>query len=386
MEEIYQHVSREMLDANAPPSVLFLPVFYAALGPPPADASSISARTFWALKGMNEVLWNSAIPCPFLADCWPRVWRWIILHHRAIAPTPDGLENDIIALNLSILRRAAFLDELLDVLNPIVDQTPGVRVILTEMWVHFVHDKRLRDLQNPAEDMENLLCKFMQVTTPANLETVVEGTGGTLLDLGLLVVTHLEAIISDNYVDVPLNTISFILRVVTSNQGIVLKTSVTQGLVRKLVEVLEMLENQRRGFDILTSPEFEQCCVVLVMAIAADPGLPWVIEGLKAGLILRLANVARRDIPEDHALIPILRQMFAILAAYLNHHSVLRCLRRDFADFERYIRDTRRPFSDYCLPFASRAKDRLLLNAAFDNTKPSIKFCDNMAVCRIPRN
>ncbi|KAJ7143987.1 hypothetical protein C8R44DRAFT_759219 [Mycena epipterygia] len=379
MEEIYQHVSREILDANAAPSVLFLPVFYAALGPPPADASSISARTFWALKCMNEVLWNSSIPCPFLTDCWPRLWQWIIWHHRAIAPTPDGLENNIIALHLSILRRAAFLDEDLDVLNPIVDQTPDVRVILTEMWVHFVHDKRLRDIQNPAEDMDNLLFKFMQVTTPANLEAVVEGAGGTVLDLGLLVVTHLGAIVFDDYVDLPLKTISFILRLVTSNQGTVLKTFVTQGLTRKLVAVLEMLENQPKASDILSSPEYEQCCVVLTMAITTNPGLPWVVEGLKAGLILGLTNVGRRDIPEDHALIPILRQMFGILAGYLNHHSVLRCLRRDFAHFERYTRDTPQSSSNYCSPFVALAQDRLRLNDAFDSRKHSVIFCDNMA-------
>ncbi|KAJ7027379.1 hypothetical protein C8F04DRAFT_92463 [Mycena alexandri] len=292
-EQIYAYISREILDATLAPSVLLLPAFYAGLGPDPVGLSlmhGVDATSYYALKCMVKIIWGDVVVHEALVELWPRMWKWMQLYHHHMYTLPDGLENQIITLNLSILRRVAFRDQDSTVVEEMVDKASGVRVMIAEIWVHYADVESLRRYENPSEDLEVLLTKFLQLDEKENLDAVLTGVGGSMDDLATLVVTTLHAIISDVTLerfneDWPVRTILFLMRFVSRSDEIILPF-LHQGLTQSLVRLTIAMESRPLGLNLQDCPAYDQCIRTLCTILQTEAAYPWVLEALRPKFIL----------------------------------------------------------------------------------------------------
>ncbi|KAJ7610753.1 hypothetical protein DFH06DRAFT_1245825 [Mycena polygramma] len=386
--KIYEQITQEALGRNSVPSVLFLPAFYAILEPDPDrlistllahDEEGGLFAAYYAMKGVDRLLQYRSVAPEAVAQLWPRLWKWMQFFHSRMYTLPTGAENEIVKMHLAILRHVAFTDADCKIVNPMLDQLPGARVMITEIWVHFVEDETLRHLDYPSQNMDLLLFHFMDADTPDKWAAVVEGSGGTLVDLASLIVKHLEAILSDvcaePYMDWSFKTLMFLARLVGTDVAL-LRTVRSLGLIRLLVTLVKELLKDAPEAEIPDTPAYEHLFSLLALAMKIDNR--GVRDALRAGLLPVIADLLSCDVV---AIKNPLLDICADISQYLCYYSVLRLVAKNWNYFQHHAGSpsANRSLGQCWRNFAALARLRLLCKDEFDKKDPSsFKFCDNM--------
>ncbi|KAJ7667240.1 hypothetical protein B0H17DRAFT_1142826 [Mycena rosella] len=114
-------------------------------------------------------------------DIWTRAWKWIHWLDTYRDLVPAARVKETYALYMALILDLQTHGET----KALIDTTPGVRLIVTRAWVLFL------ELDNCVADIgfHDVCCFIIQdlkASLPAHLEEVIEGAGGSVVDLALV--------------------------------------------------------------------------------------------------------------------------------------------------------------------------------------------------------
>ncbi|KAJ7150046.1 hypothetical protein C8R43DRAFT_1006142 [Mycena crocata] len=319
-------------------SKLFLPVFYAQLVPTkarhleseeivsPADAKLV-ILAFVAIQGLSVI---QGMPPATFSDVWPGLWRWsqLIMKHDYCLPSYHGYHPS--EVYITILGVIEFMRRAETPAKSTIQAEPGVRVLVAKVWAllsrpdHWVSGIR----SSGYTGVFNMLRQAMDISNMRHHEDLVEGAGGTLAHLALLVVnfiTHVPSQDRKKSVFFLNNALAFI------DQTERLRPEFTtclmaQGIVRALSIALSDLSVRDGPID---QDSMDNCFRMLVMKMFNPPGYQWVAEALDAGFLkIIVSSLARiRLVTADR----LEEAMTLILGRNTTYNSVLSRLRVSLA-------------------------------------------------------
>ncbi|KAJ7098204.1 hypothetical protein C8R43DRAFT_1244377 [Mycena crocata] len=383
-------------------ALLFLPVLHRILDPPESilDCTRLSdeavermCRNKSQITGAIKTLYCLEIPIrhslianDIRAELWARMWPWIVFQNRFLHVLRVGdpnLEVQGCCTHLSLLRHLAF-DKRFEALDTMVHQTHDVRMLITRIWHRFVHDAALRQNQVAAGNLGDLLLAFMGISNTSDLKELIQGAGGTLFDLGSLVIKHLAVITSTAYTTLPMSTISALLRIICNDDHTVAETLVAQGLVKRLVPLLLAMQRAPRKTGDFISAVHELSYCTVSMCIRLPPGRSNAIAAVRSGLLGWIIGCASRE----HGNVKLMGQVvdvLPVLTGHLCYYSFVDAVRHQLeklSEMELSSHLINSPFWHAWKQFADLARERLQVATEFDNTPSVIRFCDNL-VCNV---
>ncbi|KAJ7455523.1 hypothetical protein FB451DRAFT_1564938 [Mycena latifolia] len=399
-------------DLPAADKVHFLPVLYKLLDPPPLVAKprdllddnddteliQFALRGWSVLKSLALLRGHSLFPRAALADIWDRVWICILLQHEYMEDLAQaGIRvEEVWRLHLSTILIFGYWENFGDPspmarpphLEPLVSDSHDIRRYLTIIWKRMVRDKGLRI--ECSNDMLHLFGYFMRSAEPQNFDQIIQGAGGTLFDFCSLAMRHLDVVILDiqsGDVDARwiVHSLSFLFETIIQNNDefpLMLSTLLAMGLVKCLVNVSFAL-HAVPATGLPLGAVFIQLQLFFVMGLALRLQNPrqWVVEGLRSGLLLSMAQSSNAEMIERHPLVEPFTQVLEILPGYLTLYSVLSRLQNaleqvDSSGLTEHILQSQ--IRDAWLRFRLLADKRIALKLEFDEKYHSMRMCDNI--------
>ncbi|KAJ7149287.1 hypothetical protein C8R43DRAFT_505996 [Mycena crocata] len=295
---------------------LVLPVFYAHLDPmsiPPTgtldttEANSIVPPSIdsalISLNALNILVQRGYVPKDAYLDLWPRSWLWIEWIHTFWSYIPGLRTSSEITI---CVNNALLVWELGS--HPqttcLVRSTPGVRNLIARAWVELVHDDAFSTQPSTVLELSRLL-RFLStdIESPANLEEVIDGVGGSHLYLASTLMKHISravpalSFVASPVADPPAASLGTAVEFMIGTSHRPLHYALLdQGIVTLLVSVL-------RAFTVhgpLTNPPRRRIAHLgfYLLTRYMQAGSIRVAEALKAGLLPCTVSLAEDAVGE----------------------------------------------------------------------------------------
>ncbi|KAJ7461206.1 hypothetical protein FB451DRAFT_1498452 [Mycena latifolia] len=371
--------------------VPLLPAFYANLDPTRlpspdiVDAMQVAGNHSNAvLAGMVSLQFIASLPkLPrgIYPELWPRAWGFIaFLHtyseHLLGLPSKKVLYGTFAKL---FVRFQAFG------FCELVCSTPGVRVVLATGWNIFLNSDGV-ELQNVSWFIN---WDPHDSPTGGHIDEYLEGAGGSLDSLALMVIKHLGHAAATDKVSERGHShftaaITFIWTVkdfekFASNFGVALRR---QGVLRALVAGVCSLNgvtaDHKNGVYLLT-----MCFNLLGIHSTHSPGRTWMAEALQSGLLRAIVLVASSQTPDAELDGQLDCFLTKALPPYMVYRSILVHMRACLLEVEDLVKSeaflASKSFAAW-QRFHTVVCERLDLLEIFDSTPGALyKGCDNMA-------
>ncbi|KAJ6546074.1 hypothetical protein DFH09DRAFT_1367508 [Mycena vulgaris] len=206
----------------------------------------------------------------------------------------------------------------------LIDATPGVRVVIARAWVLFLE---LDDcLSSPGfHDVCRFLITDLKTSKPVNLQEVIEGAGGSVVDLQALLVKHIEYVVGTN--QRPSEATTFFLVGITGvvdeihYDGTLQKALLSAGIVKALVSATLFLAGTRLPSAIRILRD----CFTLLSKVFTTHAAPMCIpDALLSGLLRVICTCAVTHVDDlrDH-MNSLLKE---VLPPAMVYYSVIKCM------------------------------------------------------------
>ncbi|KAJ6555445.1 hypothetical protein DFH09DRAFT_571042 [Mycena vulgaris] len=326
-------------------SARFLPVIFATLDPaliPDADmldTASPSPSTVSRLSLAYRALAVWGLICPdsdVYPHIWPRVWRWVqILElHRHFLPDTESAEEvgcRFLAALFGMLHH--------DKTDKVIHATPGVHAFFGRIWAALDATYDPQRMQVPL----TALYYFMRTSDwkSANIDELIEGSGGSGVDLAVLIVRQIYLTIGSERTPLSrmeLSCLSGILALVRyGGCSQLLQPLLSEGIVGAVTQALFPLAVT----SLLGVDETLDTCLELVAAtICASPGYPYLPDALDVGLLDAITLLGGKDFQTMDLPSHLQRFLGNILPGAMVYHPVV-CAMRSNAPSIREGRDAR---------------------------------------------
>ncbi|KAJ7106840.1 hypothetical protein C8R43DRAFT_1045301 [Mycena crocata] len=330
----------------------------------------------------------SFLPAKVLPQLWPRCWQWIqcLDRYSYFLPASDSvgeLENRL--CYFWILDRFYSAPETAEAVN----LTPGVRVLVAQAWAVFLHHAHtygdisgLSSVCKYLRGRETLALCHQPVNEAhhlAHVEEVVEGAGGTVDDLAILLVNHID-LIPDNpeQTEELLDGLVVFLRDARF-RGLLWapETFVSAGMLDVLIDTICAVrdaESVRAAKGVVMALDI---CFHLLGGLTQSD-LNRLRTALKTGLLRAIVSCAAvyADMPQIHA---FLRRD---LPACSIHYHVLRQIRVSMAEIHDVTATpefAESPIWEDWKKFSDLADERAALMDVFDSEEYKLsRACDNL--------
>ncbi|KAJ7089947.1 hypothetical protein C8R44DRAFT_957787 [Mycena epipterygia] len=384
--------------ASPAPSEGYLPVFFANLDPDDipddaqvanvalSDTERDSIRRAWVVLLMIYSV--GEVPSGAFSRFWPRYWQ-----HRDVLVwmDVDGLSENLLCLDL-----LAFLSRFRQSAQAvqIMLATPGFRYMITRSWFfHF----QLGDanLELGYRILNSILLQNTKDLTPAAIQELIDGAGGTYSRLASLVVRYIHGVLPDmkelpspDAVILLSNIANFVTNVDDGIQGrgpspdgslgAFGVSLLHEGLVPALTNVTYALSHE--GSSTGSVHLLDQYLALLIRLLADPRGYLFIGEALDAGLLYAIALCDARGVMEHHSLRILADILPAALVSYYN----VAASGDAFAELKSnsFIVDS--DASEQLTQFADIVSERgLVLNSFLATGSPSLRACDNVQCGKI---
>ncbi|KAJ7153274.1 hypothetical protein C8R46DRAFT_1357172 [Mycena filopes] len=394
----------------------FLPVLYKVLDPPPCSAKPTASRSadeheqlrrcavrgYPVLKSLQLVCDGGLFPRLALADVWGRVWACMMIQSEyRDGFTADGTVPVGAVWELHLLMILSFgtwtslsqlsANRIIPRLEPVVADTPRLRQFLTGIWAHMVHDKETRQICGPP--MGWFFGSCLRTSDQRTFADMVTGAGGTILDLSALVIKHLKVAAadirsSDSDPKWILQSVTFLVPDAAIHTTL-LEFLAAQGLVETLVSLssaLHTLEG-RIATGALVGNQM-QIADMVNRALCLPGARPWIVDGLRAGLLNSTAlctDGAMRSDPRRIESFNIL--LGTILPGHLTSYSVVSRLEKALTRLDNaglVPRFMLPPLRDAWTKLKTLADERIDMKTRYDHdAQRSQRMCDGLKCNKI---
>jgi hypothetical protein len=374
----------------------FIPAFYANLNT--SDISDLRrqldtnfsvvqiriSKTILALNGVSDL--EEHLVSRARGEVWSSAWTWIQFLEECEKHRPGGTGASRSELHLTYLSIITSLSQDAEVLSTI-KSTPGVRVFFTKGWVAAVDDA------HTSKDLFRRLCDFLirdiNAKDPRNFQELIEGSGGTVNDLALLIVKHIRRVVPEkNHALADEDGFDLLAVFILLEAGGCLfdgplhDALVANGLVKCVTTALCAVCGSA---ILITEQLIPLCLAVLVSHISTFPGFPWLKEALDGGLLRAILLCASRRMPITF--VPLNYLISEVVPASLVYHSVLSRLRtalddaKDLADTPEFRAS---PYVREWTNFAELATERLAIMERYDcGELGRQRACDHVEACAV---
>ncbi|KAJ7495426.1 hypothetical protein FB451DRAFT_1214087 [Mycena latifolia] len=386
-------------------SRLFLPVFYETLcalqiptsedleaymlGTHPGVGPTI-ARALLALRGVAYLQMGGLVVDGACFAIWSVAWQWIEWFHGYWADLPlAAVHNKISESTIYEL----FVTLLLALGNDphtaeIIDGTRGVRVILSRAWVTIIESPD-GGHKRPLRDISQFLRYKLKPARREHFDELLEGVGGTLFDLGSIIVKHIRCVVPAPDSPISEQTISFLAGIFIlfseaphhDRGGKLRDALLAHGIVPTLITLLHALAaaTTPRAINVM----FSAFSILSPMLTApADHHHLAIVAALKSGLIFAIVTSALKN---DHSLDLQLQNMLrTVLPGGMVYRPVLIQLKEAFylpADLLAKLKNNQMSdmFTADWRIFVSGASTRLRFLETFEASESApLRACDNL--------
>ncbi|KAJ6580381.1 hypothetical protein DFH09DRAFT_1275611 [Mycena vulgaris] len=326
-------------------SARLLPVIFAildpALIPDPdlLDTASPATSTVSRLSLAYRALAVWGLICPtsdVYPHIWPRVWRWaqiLELHHHFL-PDTESVEE------LGCRFLAAFYGMLHhDETAKLIHATPGVHAFFGRLWTAMDGTYDPKRMQVPL----TALYYFMRPSdwNSANIDELIEGSGGSAVDLAVLIVRQIYLTIGSERTPLSrmeLSCLSGILALVRYGDcSQLLQPLLSEGIVGAVTQALFPL-----AVTILLGVDetLDTCLGFVAATICASPGYPYLPDALDVGLLDAITLLGGKDFQTIDLPSHLQRFLGDILPGAMVYHTVA-CAMRSNAPSVHEGRDAR---------------------------------------------
>ncbi|KAJ6523717.1 hypothetical protein B0H19DRAFT_1276807 [Mycena capillaripes] len=373
-----------------------LPAFYANLDPVEIpqqlnENEPMSQTVLQALEAIDGLYSGLPIEAAAMPDIWPRLWPWITFLSPYLGCFPElrQLHGDRFYVNFVLFVGRFREDESFDRL---MGTTPGVRVILAKAWraiLRLDDDNKLR-----TEALNWLFCFLLGATdasTPQSFAEFVEGAGGSISDLGSLILSHFSflvptsrTVLSNWHADLLHASFTFIQKMDNisgrADIGATALFAAMQplGLMRTITTILCAMGDSPASDTVLHG-----YVTFLGITIHTPRMAVWIAEGLKHGLLRAILICADRNSgATSHRL---LRELLnETLTPSLIYHTVVARMESALLGVNDLARSSRFAKLPEWNNFVVVAEERISLLKALDTGKwASFKACDNIRCGKI---
>ncbi|KAJ7764411.1 hypothetical protein B0H16DRAFT_1687784 [Mycena metata] len=288
------------------------------------------------------------IPTATYPDLWPRVWQWSHFFETYPHCNPKALSRE--ESRTFSVRLCYFISHLRedDTARDLIDSTPGVRVVLAKTWGIMLEESQLAIFD---------LCRFLgrdpAVSNHTDFLEFVEGAGGTISDLALLVVKHITWScgelptwpVSQIGLD-QRNTLlhggsNFLLATRAAKTDTFFHALISHGIVKALIEAaLALGEKNTKG----TVEALHSCFLTLawIWDVEGADRRSLMREALGAGLMRALVLSAVHPCTPSPVTVQCLQQYLGrFIPEALTYHSVLSIIMQFFRSVEDLVETKR---------------------------------------------
>ncbi|KAJ7264793.1 hypothetical protein C8J57DRAFT_407637 [Mycena rebaudengoi] len=396
MREIHEHLMRPRF-----PVAHLLPVFFQLLdvsdlpelGISISDtgASSLSSAGFCAFAVMKtlslaieeSLLSKNDIPPEF----WPRIWAWIVSQDYIVYKHGlDDLEQETELFSI----QAALLSQLIihpgQQMQPLIERSrPNVRAFIAQGWKRLVIEDSLRPII--LRYTSRLLLSHVSLAEKSNFSELVSNVGG-VRSLGSITIKWLHAISAD--LDARADSeghyrcFMFISDILFALPTSDMESFKAEGLLRGLVVLAISLGN--RLTDLSDTPHelaarsYGQCFDLITLALDAPYAVKWVLEAIRAKLLLALLHYGAHPISQGYPSSPFHTLLLRIIPGHLVHRCVVRCVERTLEKMRSLntkLPGLRREFHESWERFVQTAYDWIVVRHKFAEREVPVISCDN---------
>ncbi|KAJ6572941.1 hypothetical protein B0H10DRAFT_2444267 [Mycena sp. CBHHK59/15] len=355
--------------------------------PPLSVRTSIAA----ALRSLQAIYCIPQIPPDAGPEIWERVWPWhhFVYTYRDSLPWLDVPTEKKLCMDFFMFFGALQEHELT---SKAISGTHGIRFMVGRAWTFLVQADDIKVCEVGYQD----LCFFIRHllhANPSNIGELIEGAGGCIEDLALLVIGSITFLRGRETAIPGASAFLFvILDLMTETDLMLLDENLSpnsvgpmcmallpRGLVQLLASLAYDLCNTGR---IPVRPAIISTCLTLLASIFTLPrGYRHLAEALQGGLLHAMVLCATLDFVSEVQR-PLLILLNGVLPSLSNYHNVLSQLETVFpevqglADTETFEQSL---ISDDWSRFAVLAADRLEILESFNNGEfPDFRACDNL--------
>ncbi|KAJ7777195.1 hypothetical protein B0H16DRAFT_1853537 [Mycena metata] len=371
----------------------FLASFFVNLDPrgiPSQDAepAPTQATVSCAWISLQGIYAQADIPLGAFLDLWPNMWQWVCFFHQHRA-TEDDMEGNICLDLITFVARFNLHDEEIKKLLA----TPGFVFFVTRAWFCRLQDDE-PDLGYGYPALVQLLFERKAGITKRVIRDMIEGAGGTLVDLVALVVSYINAILpgpTDFITPKEVYLLSPIVDFVTTVDDVLEGremlhyrqalgsfgvTLLSFGVTRALCNMAYGCIHQNEMAGTLTL--LRQTLILLIRILGDSKGYRFIGESLEHGLVHTIVSCATMRV-EHPACTVFLEQILPTLMIY---HGDVQRLDHAFDHAEPILHCE--PFRNCALVdkwrvFASLARERLALVNQLGSL-PYRRACDNVKI------
>ncbi|KAJ6573373.1 hypothetical protein DFH09DRAFT_1312076 [Mycena vulgaris] len=330
--EHVRKVKFAVMNDPSPQSILLLPVFYANLDPANIPhIPELEERILWpevraaigrATLSLDALDLLNDTPPEVYPSLWPRVWKWSEFLDTYPHCDPFLPADEYEEMSFHTFYYIARLHLHAETAR-LIDATPRLRVFIAKIWGMLVKTK------GPAfEDVCRFIGRSEGVLAPEHMDEFIEGSGGTVSDLALLVVTHItstSAELGPEVSQLELFCITSALHFVVGRPFDIryrdfYRALVAHGTVSAVIRIVNALEKVTiEGVDNL----LQACFVLLAWTFHAGDKLPWIAEALESGLVRAITSYIAYHSTPGPATRTCLRFLAMALPQSLAYHSFL---------------------------------------------------------------
>ncbi|KAJ7082667.1 hypothetical protein B0H15DRAFT_803117 [Mycena belliarum] len=307
-----------MSKASAEECLLLLPVYFANLDSarvPDQDTFDTEATQpevqdqVWMAVQSLAMIHTFRIPTDISRFIWPHVWPWmqfIALYRDYLPDIPPYWQSDS-GLRLRFLMFLGDLGDDTEMQN-LMCSTPGVYYMVAKAWPHVVPTRESEKRGDGFNDLYRFLANE-RAGNPANLAEIVDGAGGTLEDLAILVVSYIDALVPQDGAMDPAEVLFFsaILEFIPivdpqltddtySPMSVFTTSLLSQSIVRALASAIRALSitATQKAMTVL-----HQAFVLFGLILRKSVGSRHIPEALNHGVLYALASSWESSKPDS---------------------------------------------------------------------------------------
>lgn len=265
----------------------------------------------------------TTIPSEAISDLWPGVWGWIQLHCITLGRVESFIEIEFATLHIQVLSSIS-LTRGSRSLHQSIDQTPGYRLEVTRAWKWILQNKRA-----DFGAVFDLIGRVVHLNNTDHFHEMLAGAGGLPEDLADLVVLQLEVFAAK--VDHDMGGQLLFLRFLC---GLLRHSELHDALLEAgmITPLVDLVNRRVINVQLLDKTFVDTCFEVLTKSFRVAPGFPWLIQALKAGILVTLGDYGYLHMLDKT---PHLDAILSEFPRHLYNCSVLRHLEKAMEDLKK---------------------------------------------------
>ncbi|KAJ7086339.1 hypothetical protein B0H15DRAFT_345770 [Mycena belliarum] len=374
---------------------LFLPVFFAILDPatipsfqqidssPPGTLDPLLRRVILSMKALVSGRKAFGLPEEASVDIWQRAWKWMSFMDTYKDSLPAASAKSTYAVYMSTI---------LDLQShggtkAMIDATPGLRVVVTRAWATFL---RFPDcISEPGfHDVCRFIVHDLKASQPRILQEVIEGSGGSVSDLAVMLIKHLHLVVLSGQPpsEMPRLFLAGVIGVLDdADRDVSLKNALlSAGIVKAVMTVVSYSEGT-------TTPNMlgvlNDCFTLLSRIFTSFPAAMCIPDALRSGILRIVCQCAIAHSTHAGLRAHMQSLLCEVLPPAMVYHSVLKCMEDALRDAQKQSEDVRfkrsAQWEDWN-KLVRLAEARVKVAVAYDwGQYPSERGCENPVCTKI---